>query len=255
MPTYLGLPSICTSCVSAGPSLHDTGSIGPGNCSGSACRERGDPRYWTVCRDPGDDGLPRPVPSPKSRYKEVLGADVGMVQVLGLVHGQVHGELGCGGSSLVRLCPLAVSSSIGPSSGDDVAGVDGAVAEGRAATPSCSRMSPMRRCSGLISTWSRSLASSSAMLRDLLARSENPSNLVPSGVAPSPWIEKPRVDSPGVRWRHHRSRLLILRGTREASLWFIAASAGLSLVGMLSMSSGPHQVSHFNASPADSPRV
>ena len=69
MPTYLGSPSICTSCVSAGTSLHDTGSIGPGNCSGSACRERGEPRYWTVCRDPGYDGLPRPVPSPKSRYK------------------------------------------------------------------------------------------------------------------------------------------------------------------------------------------
>ena len=69
MPMYLGFSSICTSCVSAGPSLHDTGSIGPGNCSGSACRERGDPRYWTVCRDPGNAGLPRSAPSPKSRYK------------------------------------------------------------------------------------------------------------------------------------------------------------------------------------------
>ena len=71
MPMYLGFSSICTSCVSAGPSLHDTGSIGPGNCSGSACRERGDPRYWTVCRDPGNAGLPRSAPSPKSRYKGI----------------------------------------------------------------------------------------------------------------------------------------------------------------------------------------
>ncbi len=71
MPTYLGFSSICTSCVSAGPSLHDTGSFGPGNCSGSAGGECGDPRYWTVCRDPGNAGLPRSAPSPKSRYKGI----------------------------------------------------------------------------------------------------------------------------------------------------------------------------------------
>ena len=69
MPTYLGFSSICTSCVSAGPSLHDTGSIGPGNCSGSAGGECGDPRYWTVCRDPGNAGLPRSAPIAKVKIQ------------------------------------------------------------------------------------------------------------------------------------------------------------------------------------------
>ena len=58
MPTNLGSPSICTSCESAGPSLHDTGSIGPGNCSGSigmGCDDQAGSRFsstqvGSVCR-------------------------------------------------------------------------------------------------------------------------------------------------------------------------------------------------------------
>ena len=76
MPTNPGSPPICTSCFSVDPSLHDAGSIGPGNCPGSTVRECGDPCYWTVYHDPDATGLPRSGPPrmsycrrPKSRYK------------------------------------------------------------------------------------------------------------------------------------------------------------------------------------------
>ena len=76
MPTNLASPSICTSCLSVDPSLHDAGSIGPGNCPGSTVEERGDPCYWTVYHDPDATGLPRSGPpdmsycrGPKSGYK------------------------------------------------------------------------------------------------------------------------------------------------------------------------------------------
>ena len=76
MPTNLASPSICTSWYSVDPSLHDAGSIGPGNCPGSTVEERGDPCYWTVYHDPDATGLPRSGPphmsycrGPKSGYK------------------------------------------------------------------------------------------------------------------------------------------------------------------------------------------
>ena len=76
MPTNLASPPICTSCFSVDPSLHDAGSIGPGNCPGSTVRERGDPCYRTVYHDPDATGLPRSGPpqmshcrGPKSGYK------------------------------------------------------------------------------------------------------------------------------------------------------------------------------------------
>ena len=83
MPTNLGSPPILppaylllTSCFSVDHSLHDAGSIGPGNCPGSTVRERGDPCYWTVYHDPDATGLPRSGPphmsycrGPKSGYK------------------------------------------------------------------------------------------------------------------------------------------------------------------------------------------
>ena len=60
MPTNLGSPSIGTSCVNVGPSLHDAGAIGPGNCSGSiriGCDDQAGPRFsstqvGSVCRIP-----------------------------------------------------------------------------------------------------------------------------------------------------------------------------------------------------------
>ena len=76
MPTNLVSPSTCTSCFSVDPSLHDAGSIGPGNCPGPTVSERGDPCYWTVYHDPDATGLPRSGPphmsccrGPKSGYK------------------------------------------------------------------------------------------------------------------------------------------------------------------------------------------
>ena len=76
MPTNLASPSICTSSFSVDLSLHDAGSIGPGNCPGSTVEERGDPCYWAVYHDPDATGLPRSGPphmsycrGPKSGYK------------------------------------------------------------------------------------------------------------------------------------------------------------------------------------------
>ena len=46
----------------AGPSLHDAGLVGPGNCSGSIREGCGDPRLATACHDPGGCGLPHPDP-------------------------------------------------------------------------------------------------------------------------------------------------------------------------------------------------
>ena len=62
MPTNLGSCSICPSCVSVGPSLHDAGSIGPGNCSGSLLVGCGDPCSRTVFHDLVPIGLPHPGP-------------------------------------------------------------------------------------------------------------------------------------------------------------------------------------------------
>ena len=76
MPANPGSPPLCTSCFSVDPSLHDAGSIGPGNCPGSTVRECGDPCYWAVYHDPDATGLPRSGPPrmsycrrPKSGYK------------------------------------------------------------------------------------------------------------------------------------------------------------------------------------------
>ena len=49
----------------AGPSLHDAGLVGPGNCSGSIRDGYGDPRLSTAFDDPGDIGLPHPDPTLK----------------------------------------------------------------------------------------------------------------------------------------------------------------------------------------------
>ena len=76
MPMNLVSPSTCTSYCGVDPSLHDAGSIGPGNCPGPTVSERGDPCYWTVYHDPDATGLPRSGPpnmsccrGPKSGYK------------------------------------------------------------------------------------------------------------------------------------------------------------------------------------------
>ena len=45
-----------------GPSLHDAGLVGPGNCSGSIRNGCGDPRLCPVFHDPGGYGLPHPDP-------------------------------------------------------------------------------------------------------------------------------------------------------------------------------------------------
>ena len=63
MPTNLGSLPICTSGFSVDPSLHDAGSIGPGNCPGSTVRSAATPaigrsattQMLPVCRAPGYD--------------------------------------------------------------------------------------------------------------------------------------------------------------------------------------------------------
>ena len=109
MPTNLGSPPICTSCFSVDPSLHDAGSIGPGNCPGSTVRECGDPCYWTVCHDPDATGLPRSGPPrmsycrrPKSGYKMLPRNHPGRVQIT------------FGGHRLVANAGLLLSGHPGP---------------------------------------------------------------------------------------------------------------------------------------------
>ena len=52
-----------------GPALQDTGSDGPGNCSGLAWDERRDPRFSTACHGQSPVGLPH---SPLSQLQHCL---------------------------------------------------------------------------------------------------------------------------------------------------------------------------------------